>query len=411
MLCLNALRRNWAAVVALGAIVLVQRTLAQQTPGQQTSGQQTPGQPPTDPRSNGGGNSTSGSNGAMPTTGTGSNNSGMPRGQSGGGTRGQGRAVEGAVSGRVVLSDGVEPDGRVAVQRVCGLTVTGEAYTDSSGHFTIQRPASGGTDSSARTNDSALWGCELRASLAGYRADPLPLANGHSSDSNDAVIIVLRRVGAAQALTVSATSLLAPREARKSYDKGMDAIRHNQPDEAQKDFSSAVQRYPRFAAAWLELGKVYEQRGHLAQARNAYGSAIAADAGFLFPYERLYQLDVRESKWEEAAQASGKVLRLDPYEFPEAFYFNAVANLELHDLDAAERSAREAVKLEGAQAEPRGNYVLAVILWRRGDLDGAAEKMQAFLSGPSSGPEWNTAQRMLAEIEKQIARRQARADN
>jgi len=387
----NTLRGNWAAVLACGAIALAQAASAQQTPGQSAPGQ-----------TGGSGNS-------------GTNNSGIPRGLSGGtsrgGTRAQGSGVDGTLYGRVVLSDGAEPDGRVSVQRVCGQTVNGQATTDSSGHFTIPRAdrSSFAAEGSGSSNDASAFGCELRASLAGYRSDPLPLGDRRSGDSSDAVVMVLRRVGPAQSLTVSATTLLAPKEARNLYEKGLEAIHHSRPDEAQKDFIDAVRLYPRFAAAWLELGKVFEQRDHVSQARNAYNSAIAADGEYLFPYQQLYRLDTRESKWEEAAAASGKVLRLNPYEFSEAFFINAVANLELKNLDAAERSAREAAKLEGEQAEPRGNYVLGVILWRKGDLDGAAENLKAFLSTPPNGPEWKSAQKMLPEIERQIARRRDRA--
>jgi tetratricopeptide (TPR) repeat protein len=309
----------------------------------------------------------------------------------------------------VVLNDGAKPEG-IAVQRFCGLNVTGEGFTDSSGHFTIQRVSNSGFGGDGGASDSAQGNCELRASLAGYRSDTLPLSTRHSNESNDAGVIVLRRVSAAYGLTVSATMLLAPKEARKSYDKGLEAIRRDHPDDAQKDFGDAVQIYPRFAGAWFELGKVYEQRNHLAQARGAYNSAIAADAGYLYPYERLYRLDIRESKWKEAAETSGKVLRLDPYEFPEAFYFNAVSNFELQNLDAAERSAREAAKLEGEQAEPRSNYILGVILWRKGDLDAAVEKIRTFLSSPHEGPEWKSAQRMLTDIQRQIGQRRLRSD-
>jgi len=319
--------------------------------------------------------------------------------------RGSGR-TDGTISGRVVLSDGGDPSG-AAVQQVCRRAVTAVVYADSSGRFIIPR----GTDSSltmdtslGANNSAVVSGCELRASLAGYRSDPVPVGGFDG-------LIVLHRVDENHGLTVSATTLLAPKEARKSYEKGLEAIGRNRPDEAQKDFAGAVERYPRYAAAWLELGKVYEQRNHLSQARDAYSQAIAADPQFLYPYARLYRMDVRESRWKEAAEASAKVLRLDPYEFPEAYYFNAVSNLNLGNLDAAEHSAREAAKLEGGQAEPRGNYILGVILWRKGDLDGAAEKVQAFLSGPSDSPEWEGARKMLADIERQIARREARARN
>ena len=389
------LRRKWAAVLACGAMALSPRTLSQQAWAQQTPGQPAPGQPApgqaTVPRANTGGDS------------------GMQRGVSsedppGRGPRGDRSGADGTISGRVVLSDGADPEG-IAVQQACGRTVTAVGYTDSNGRFAIPRGAKSsfsGDLSASGESLAGVSGCELRASLGGYSADPVPL-------SMFSGVIVLRREGAKLGLTISATTLLAPKQARKSYDNGLEAIRHNRPDEAQKDFAGAVKIYPRFAAAWLELGKVYEQRKHLSEARNAYSKAIAADAEYLYPYERLYRMDVQESRWQEAAETSAKVLRLDPYEFAEAFYFNAVSNLNLDRLDAAEHSAREAAKLEGAQAEPRGNYVLGVILWHKGDLDGAAERMRTFLAGPPDGPEWESGRKMLVEIEKQIAGRQARA--
>jgi tetratricopeptide (TPR) repeat protein len=403
VLRMNVLRRNWAAVLACGMALSTQQASAQPMSGQQSSGQTPPGQT-IDPRQSGG------SNAGMPRGTSGGDASG---GTPGGGTRGDRSGATGPISGRVVLSDGADPQG-VAVERFCGQIVNAKAYTDSNGRFTIQRMAasSATTDVSvSATKDSAPWSCELRASFAGYTADALPLGNRRVTDAGDAGVIMLRRVGAKVALTVSATTLLAPKEARRSYDKGLEAIRGHQPDKAQKDFANAVKLYPRFAASWYELGKVYEQRSHLGEARNAYGKAIAADAEYLYPYERLYRLDVRESKWQEAADTSAKVLRLNPYEFSAAYYFNAVSNLNLAKLDAAEHSARESAKLQGAQAEPRGNYVLGVILWRKGDLDGAAETMQAFLANPPAGPEWASARRMLDDIERQIARRQARAGN
>jgi tetratricopeptide (TPR) repeat protein len=380
------LRGIWVTVLAMGAV-----TLAQQ-PGQQPQPNGTPG---------------NGSNNQTPRLRNNPNSLDAPGSPA---TPRTGTGGLETIYGRVVLSDGAEPDERVKVQQVCGLAVSGETYTDAKGRFAIPRAASANTPSadSAVAGDTSTGGCELRASLSGYQPGVLPLTNRRANESNDVGVIVLHRAGPAKGLTITATTLLAPKDARKSYDKGLEAIRHSRPDQAQKDFTNAVHLYPRFAAAWFELGKVYEQRDHLSQARSAYGKSIAADRDYLFPYERLYRLAVRESKWQEAADTSSKVLRLNPYEFSSAYYFNAVANLELRNLDAAEHSAREAVKLEGSQAEPRGNYVLGVILWRRGDLAGAGDRMRTFLAASTSGPEQASAQRMLDDIDKQLERRKAR---
>ena len=348
-----------------------------------------------------GSNSSSGSNNAAPRP-LRSGSNGMPGDSRRGGGPGD------AISGRVILSDGAESSAQITVQRICGLAVTGEAHPDSGGRFTIPRASNNGTGAEASRTNANVWGCELRASLSGYQTGALALGNGHSGDGD--AVIVLRPVGSAQNMTISATTLLAPANARKAYNKGMEALHRRGPDLAQKEFAEAVRIYPRYAAAWLGLGEVYEQRDHLSEARGAYAKAIAADGQYLFPYEHLWRMDVKESRWKEAADESAKVLRLNPYEFPQAYYFNAVSNLVLNRLDAAEHSAREAAKLEGAQSEPRGNYVLGLILWRKGDLDGAEEKIQDFLVGFSGagGPEQASASKALDEIQQQRKRRQAR---
>jgi tetratricopeptide (TPR) repeat protein len=371
---------------------------------------QNPAQPGMGPGGNGSPGGNSSSAGSNPRTsnssGTGSGGSSARRLRNPSSDLPRGEGSVEAISGRVVLSDGAEPGAAITVQRVCGSTVRGETHPDSAGRFTVPRAASNAyTPDVSRTNTGDAGACELRASLSGYRTGTWPLGNGGSNSGGD-VVLLLHRVGTAPRMTVSATSLLAPKGARRAYGKGLDAVRRHDPDVAQKEFGEAVQIYPRYAAAWLELGKVYEQREHRSEARDAYARAIAADGEFLFPYDRLYRMDVKESRWKEAADASSKVLRLDPYEFPEAFYFNAVSNLELNQLDAAERSAREAAKLEGVQAEPRGNYVLGVILWRKGDLDAAQERFQDFLAaaaadGFSAGPEQASARRMLAAMKLQ----------
>ena len=398
-------RRTWVTVLASGALALAQ----------------IPGAPGGGPNGNGSQNSTSssgtGSNSGSNSSGTGSSSNPNPSTinrilRSGSGDSSRGGNLGEPISGRVILGDGGEPGADIVVQRICGTVIAGEARTDSSGHFLLPRSAGTAvTTDSSRSSIPDIWGCELRATLSGYQTGVLPLGNGRSADAGEA-LIVLHRAGPATRMTISATFLLAPKNARRSYDNGLEAMRRHAPDRAQKDFIEAVRIYPRFAAAWLELGKVYEQREHRAEARDAYAKAIAADGEYLFPYERLYGMDLREARWQEAADASNMVLRRNPYEFPAAYYVNAIANLELNRLDAAERSAREVVKLEGPQAEPRGNYVLGVILWRKGDLDGAEEKMQTFLAGfPGAAvPEHASAEKMLASIQRQKQRKRAREE-
>jgi tetratricopeptide (TPR) repeat protein len=314
------------------------------------------------------------------------------------------------VTGRVLMSDGSSPSQSIVVQRVCGVTVTAQTHTDSKGRFSLQLSGDrallpDASSGSVVRNDPA--GCELRASTQGYRSDSLTLNSRHPTDDSNVGTIILHRVVKGEGLTISATTGFAPKAVRKSYENGLAAIHRNNPDEAQRDFLLAVSAYPKFAAAWFELGRVYERRSHAAEARHAYTQAVAADANYVNPYERLYMLDAKEGRWQQAADTSEKVMRLDPLEFPRAYYINAVANTQLRHLADAERSAREALKLQGVDAEPRAQYILGVILMSKGDLAAAKAALLAFLQSGPDGPDERRAKQILSQIEARMMPRPA----
>ena len=89
------------------------------------------------------------------------------------------------------------------------------------------------------------------------------------------------------------------------------------------------------------------------QARNSYAQALEADAKFIKPYLQLALISARENKWQEVADTTDRAIKLDPYDFPQAYFYNSVANYNLGKLDAAEKSAREAQKLDTAHRFPR----------------------------------------------------------
>jgi tetratricopeptide (TPR) repeat protein len=335
------------------------------------------------------------------------------------------------ISGKVVLDDGTPLPDRVKIERVCNANPRVEAYTDRKGRFSFElgrtyelQDASVGPDpadpgspfggSRAQTssgriggvNERALWGCELRAALPGFRSDVVELSNIRYLDNTDIGTIVLHRVGNSQGMTVSATSELAPKDARKALDKGLEAARKNNPEEAEKQFRKAVEIYPRFAAAWLNLGRLLEQRNQISEARQAYGEAIRADARFMPPYERLSLLALKESKWQELADRTDQLLRLDPIEYPDAYYLNSVANYQLHNYDAAEKNAREAIRLDPNKKNMRSRYVLGLVLAQKQEFAASAESLRSFLDSSPAGSDTDLIKKQLSQIED-AAREQA----
>jgi tetratricopeptide (TPR) repeat protein len=334
------------------------------------------------------------------------------------------------VSGRVMVDGEDAPPERVAIERVCAGATYREGYTDSKGYFNLQLGANAGVfgDASLDTpvmmgnpglspmnggggsqnNNSNpmgnnLWSCELRASLGGYHSETVPLVSRRSMDNPDVGIIMLTRMIKVDGYTTSATIALAPKDVKKAYEKGLNFEKHAKPDEAQAEFLHAVEMYPKHAGAWFELGKVYEQRNHIDEARDSYQKAIAADANFVNPYERLYLLALHDNKWADAAEITAKVMHLNPYEFPAAYFYNALANVNLQNWDAAEKSAREAAKIRGTRAMPKSLFLLGLAQANKGDLPGSVETLHSYLQTDPVAADKERAQKLLGQVQQNLA--------
>ena len=344
------------------------------------------------------------------------------------------------ISGKVMMYDGGPPPDPATIELVCS-TNSGkpQAYTDSRGGFSFNLGQTNGMFMDASTNtfgdigepggfgqggfgqnsssnsnaspamnsmnqDSAYWGCEIRARLPGYRSDTLSLAGRRMLDNPDIGVILLYPIAGIQGLTASATSGQAPKDARKAYEKGLTATKKSKPDQAEQEFRKAVQIYPRYAEAWLELGKILEQRDHSPEAREAYASALAADSKFVYPYQQLYQMAVREQNWKDVVEKTDQLIHLDPYEFPVAYYFNALAHLQMKEYDAAEKSAQRAVDADRKQSNPKTHYLLGAIEIQKQDWTKAAESFRAYLKAAPNATDKSQVEKTLGQLDQQISR-------
>jgi tetratricopeptide (TPR) repeat protein len=337
------------------------------------------------------------------------------------------------VSGRVVMYSGEAPPDSVTIELVCSTnSVKPQGYTDSKGYFSFNlgqnsgvfadastsifdqpgQPGgfgqstsgnSGAAGASSMNQDSVYWDCELRARLPGYRSDTLSLAGRRMLDAPNVGVIVLYPIAGIQGLTASATSGQAPKAARKAYEKGLSAVKKSKPDQAQEEFRKAVQLYPNYAAAWYELGKALERREHYPEAREAYASALAADSKFVYPYQQLYQLALREQNWKDLVDKTDQLLHLDPYEFPAAYYFNALGHLELKEYDAAEKSAQQAVQADLKQVNPKTHFLLGAIQIQKQDWTGAATSFRSYLKAAPNASDKAQVEKALVQLDQQVS--------
>ncbi|PYV99712.1 MAG: hypothetical protein DMG89_06860 [Acidobacteria bacterium] len=317
------------------------------------------------------------------------------------------------LSGKVVLSDGTAPSEPAAIQTVCNGRKRTETYTDSRGYFSFQfgtqnpnTTAAGidDVDSSfgdnmSRANQRDWRNCELQASLAGYSSDTIQLSTKISAlENSDVGRITLRRMGQVEGLAISATSAMAPGNAKKAFEKGRDQAQKEKLDDAEKSLTKAVQIYPNYAAAWYELGQVQYKKKDAAAARHSWEQSLAADAKYVRPYVGLCELDMQDKRWQELGDNSDKLLALDPISFPEGWFWNAAANYMLHKYSAAEKSARQGLKIDEHHQLPKLEYVLGMVLIREHAYQDASGHMQQFLQLTKEPSEVQEAQKQLAEI-------------
>jgi tetratricopeptide (TPR) repeat protein len=242
--------------------------------------------------------------------------------------------------------------------------------------------------------------CDLRASLAGYRSEAVNLAGHRMFDNPDVGTIILHRLGNVEGNTISATSLQAPKDAKKAYDKGMEALKKKKSADALKEFQKAVEIYPRYAAAWFQLGSLQQDQKHVDEARKSYAASLAADAKYVNPYLKLSALAAQEANWQDLADTSARVLKLDPVDYPHIYFLNSVANFNLKNFEVAEKSALEAQKMDSKHRNPKIDQVLGLIMIEKHDYPAAAEKLRNYLQFAPQAPDAAQVRSQLAELDK-----------
>ncbi len=328
------------------------------------------------------------------------------------------------ITGRVVMDDGTVPTERVSIERVCGGSVRREGYTDSRGYFAFQLGANLGVMQDASSSPSfdpfgrntssssipgleinpgvtetELMNCELRASLPGFRSNSLSLAGRRPLEYSEVGTLVLYRLGAVQGTTISANAARAPKEAKKAYEKGHNLLKKKKFAESQEQLQKAVAVYPQYADAWFDLGLLHEAQEQTEEARRCYLEALQADSRFISPYWRLALFAVKENNWQQVKDLTEKALALNPLDYPLGHFYNAVANLYLQKLDAAERSARKAQMLDSQHNITKLPLLLSRILEQKGNYSGAAEQLRGYLKDAPKGEDLERAKSELSRLE------------
>ena len=334
--------------------------------------------------------------------------------------------------GRVATHDGAPLPNNVLVERVCNNRARQEVYASLHGDFSMQLGSRTDSfpeasadpispygvarkDSDMGISRRELMNCELRVSASGFRSGVISLLDLDFGSNIDVGAIVLRRAGKIEGATLSTIPYKAPKDARRAYEKGLQAERHGKLADAHKYFETAVDIYPSFANAWFQLGTILQRENQKDAARKAYTQATTLDRRFLPPYLALASMAFQTGNWTEVlhltdhildldplnhAAARGYVVDLDSLNYGDAYFYNAVANYKLNKFEEAEKSGLKAEHLDLQTNFPQLHLLLAEIFARKNNYARAISEMQAYLELAPHAKNVDQVREQLAKLER-----------
>ena len=334
--------------------------------------------------------------------------------------------------GRVTTDDGTPVPTDVLIERVCYNRVRQQVYAAPHGDFSMQLGSRGDSfpeasadatspysvaskDSVMGISRRELRNCELRASTSGFQDGVVSLVELDAFESIDVGVVVLRRLAKVKGMTLSATPYKAPKDARKAYEKGLDAEMGGKLANSRKYFEQAVEIYPAYLNAWFRLGTVLQEEKKYDAARAAYVRATTIDARFLPPYLSLASMAYEAQNWTEVLKLTGHILDLDPLnqaavtayildldplDYAEAYFYDAVANYKLNKIEEAEKSALKAEHVDLRTRFPELHLLLAEIFERKQDYGTAISETKMYLELAPFAKNADEVRERLVKLEK-----------
>lgn len=316
-----------------------------------------------------------------------------------------------SIIGRVISEDNTAPPEQGEVVLKCGTTERARADIDSRGDFTlsVNVPRDNGMDPKSHELDPATsnvvrdWAdCELQTQVRGYTAEAVHLVGNadHMVEVGSIIVHPMAAGAAPQKFTVSVGSLEAPEKAKKAFAKGEEQANKGKWASACDSFKKAIQEYPHYALAWLELGRVQARQNSFVAAQQSFHEAVSKDSHLTEAYVELARVAVAQKEWKELADATEHLVESSPDSSPQYWFLNGAANLNLGNRGQAENSAQRGLRLDTKHSIPQLEYLYGLTLALRGDYKNASQHLAAYLQLSPHSADAPNAQAKLAEIRK-----------
>jgi Flp pilus assembly protein TadD len=194
----------------------------------------------------------------------------------------------------------------------------------------------------------------------------------------------------------SASDLKIPSGARKSFEKGLEALQQKDYEKAADLFQKATAAYPEYDAAYDNLGVALMNLGQADKARAAFEQAVRLNDKNPDADRNYSRLLINDKQYVAAKELLQKALMVEPQD-PSSLTLLAIAQLQTGDYDGALQSALKVHKLshEGYAVV---HYIAGSVFETKHELANATTEYQMYLRESPDGPQANQARAALTRI-------------
>lgn len=210
------------------------------------------------------------------------------------------------------------------------------------------------------------------------------------------------RRGGDPRFTVSVSSLAAPDKARKAFDKGEQEERKGRLEAAYDHFKEAVATYPRYALAWLELGRLQARQNSFVDAQESFRQAVTTDSSLTTGYVDFAMVAAQQKNWQAVADMTDTLVQRFPESSPVYWFLNSAAYYNLGKMKEAESSITRALRLDPHRQLPQVEYLYGLILGNKKDYKSATEHISAYLRLAPNSKDSLPARQVLAAYQQRV---------
>jgi len=270
------------------------------------------------------------------------------------------------------------------------------------------------TDSSGKVNfytpAPAIY--LVRAKQAGYE-DAVQALDLQNTPSGMAMLTLKPKPGEAPpeppkaaGTTVSAIDLSVPEPARKEYDSGQHALENRDLDGGIAHLRKAIEIHDQFPQAYTLLGMAYNEQKKWKDAQGSLEKAIQQDPKSVVAYFYLGATLNQEKDYPDAAKALNQGLQINPNapDAPGAHYELAFATFSQGNWKDAEPHAAKAIVMQ--PDFPLAHWLMAQIMLKKGDGQGAINEFETYLKQDPNGPAAPSVRTVIPKIQAVMQKKQ-----